>query len=437
MATPVGDALWMLTVDDAPSYDQQEMRRLSTPLMWPHDDGLGTRGGVRPGPTRLTVAGYQLTVAACSGIVYPGASSPWAATDGPYQWALLPGDVTISPSNAQARLDRIVLRIQDDEIDSSGQRRAIVAIKAGTPASVPTAPDVSAGELNLGTISIGANGTPAPTIASPPDWYVALGGILPVATESALPSTGKYDGMAAYVIDQQALKIVHGGQWSTVGSRKGYQYWQTVTFTSSGSFSKASYPGLRAVRVKCQGGGGGGGGTYTTAADEAASSGGGGGGAYAERVITEANLATTETVTVGNGGAGGTVVAGTGSNGSIGGTSSFGTWVVAPGGNGGFTRAASTGFRGSSGATATTGGTGNLIIPGGAGGGGFSMGTSVISAATTDKGMTGTGGSSHLSGSGRSARGPETAPEPGTLYGGGGSGAVNGNGSVVIVEILV
>jgi len=39
---------------------------------------------------------------------------------------------------------------------------------------------------------------------------------------------------------------------------QGYTYHSTVYFTSSGSFTKASYPWLRAIRVKVVGGGGGG-----------------------------------------------------------------------------------------------------------------------------------------------------------------------------------
>jgi hypothetical protein len=42
---------------------------------------------------------------------------------------------------------------------------------------------------------------------------------------------------------------------------QGYQYRERFTFTSSGTFVKADYPWLRAIRVRCVGGGGAGGGT--------------------------------------------------------------------------------------------------------------------------------------------------------------------------------
>jgi hypothetical protein len=52
--------------------------------------------------------------------------------------------------------------------------------------------------------------------------------------------------------------VFDGTNWVNL---TGYVYVDTVYFTSSGTFTKASYPWLRAIRVRCQGGGGGGGGT--------------------------------------------------------------------------------------------------------------------------------------------------------------------------------
>ena len=111
----------------------------------------------------------------------------------------------------------------------------------------------------------------------------------------------------------------------------GYRYHSTVYFTSSGTFTKASYPWLRAMRVKVVGAGGGGGGSPGGA--NMACAGAGGGAGYSESFITDiAGLAASETVTVGSGGAGGAA----GSNpGSTGGNSSFGSLVTANGGGGG------------------------------------------------------------------------------------------------------
>ena len=51
--------------------------------------------------------------------------------------------------------------------------------------------------------------------------------------------------------------VFDGTNWVNL---EGYVYVDTVYFTSSGTFTKATYPWLRAIRVKCQGAGGGGGG---------------------------------------------------------------------------------------------------------------------------------------------------------------------------------
>ena len=143
---------------------------------------------------------------------------------------------------------------------------------------------------------------------------------------------------------------------------KGYLYQQTVYFTSSGTFTKATYPWLRAIRVKVQGAGGGGGGVATTGAGQSAVASGGTGGVYAESFITDiSSLSASVTVTVGAGGAGG---AAGNNNGVTGGASSFGTAVVGNAGSGGGGAPADSNPN-IVGATITTnGGTGDLIIPG-------------------------------------------------------------------------
>jgi hypothetical protein len=115
----------------------------------------------------------------------------------------------------------------------------------------------------------------------------------------------------------------------------GYRYVDTLYYTSSGTFTKASYPWLRAIKVKLVGGGGGGCGGKPTSSVEVSTGNGGSGAAYAESFITNiSGLASSVTVTRGAGGAGG-VGGTTGGTGGQGGTSSFGSLVVADGGLGG------------------------------------------------------------------------------------------------------
>lgn len=198
-------------------------------------------------------------------------------------------------------------------------------------------------------------------------------------------------------------------------------YWfsQRVYFTSSGTFTKGSYPGLRAVMVRCIGGGGGSGGAATTSAGNGATSGGGAGGTYAEKWLLVAALGTNETVTVGNGGTAGSAGANAGGDG---GNTSFGSLCVASGGkaSGGASQSAT--VTGTSGGLAdTTGSVGDLIVSGedGSDGRHDAVGMRINDAC---------GGAAGLGyGMGRSESNTtaSAAGLPGYTYGGGASGAHN------------
>jgi hypothetical protein len=209
-----------------------------------------------------------------------------------------------------------------------------------------------------------------------------------------------------------------------------YFFVETVYFTSSGTFSKADYPWLRAIRVKCVGGGGGGAG----AGVNNRGGGGGAGGNYAESFITDiAGLASAVTVTRGAGGAGG--AAGS-NNGTAGGGSSFGAVVIANGGGGGLHPIA-----GGAGGSTSASGTGQVEF---FGGGGSSSANSNDASLGALPG--GTGGSSHLGGAGRGGNNVSTGQDgfAGKQYGGGGGGAyrisanfAGGSGAdgLVVVEL--
>jgi hypothetical protein len=146
----------------------------------------------------------------------------------------------------------------------------------------------------------------------------------------------------------------------------GYQILETLYLTSSTTFTKATYPLLRAIKVTAIGAGGGGAGAPTTGAGQVAFGGGGGGGGAAESFILANDLGASETVTIGAGGAGG--AAGQ-NNGSAGGSTSFGTVCSADGGGFGSSMAAASvpvaGGANGGGGEATVG---DLLIRGGDGG---------------------------------------------------------------------
>ena len=202
-----------------------------------------------------------------------------------------------------------------------------------------------------------------------------------------------------------------------------FLYAGSVYFTSSGSFVKADPLGtgdigLRAVRVRLVGGGGGTNDVTALAADRNPLAGGGGGaGGYAEALILAASLASTETVTVGSGGANGT-------SGANGGATSLGTLCAANGGSGAPAFTNSVGSQVGAVGGSNVGTVGDLLLFGSPGT------TGSISAIRL---MSGSGGSSKFGGgaNGANARadlGNGAAGINGTT-GGGASGALRSTGT--------
>lgn len=109
---------------------------------------------------------------------------------------------------------------------------------------------------------------------------------------------------------------------------------KVTVITSSGTFSPQSY--TKSMVVECVGGGGGGGGCVALSTGAHSVGGAGGAGGTAKSLIT--SVATSYPVTIGIAGLAGTS---TGTNATDGGTTSFGTSVVATGGAGGATSTAS------------------------------------------------------------------------------------------------
>ena len=123
-----------------------------------------------------------------------------------------------------------------------------------------------------------------------------------------------------------ALPAISGA--SLTGISAGLPGPRAEVFTSSGTFTVPS--GVTACKVTVVGGGGGGGGAYQ--ADRAGC--GGGGGGTAIEWITGLTAGDTVSVTIGAGGTGGGTTAGS-QDGNSGGTSSFGSYCSATGGEGG------------------------------------------------------------------------------------------------------
>lgn len=216
----------------------------------------------------------------------------------------------------------------------------------------------------------------------------------------------------------------------------GYRYLTTEVFGASGSFTKATYPGIRAVRVYLVGAGGQCGGCAATAAGQSSEGGAGGGGGYAESFLLEGALAANITVTIGAGGTGG----GAGATGNAGGSTSFGAILSATGGGGGVAMGAVSGNAVNDGGSSGLGSSGNILnLAGGIGGAGLVVGGTA---------MRGNMGGASRYGASAQSGATNTNGEPGLLYGSGGGCTRNGasqaaragaNGApgLVIVDVYV
>ena len=177
-------------------------------------------------------------------------------------------------------------------------------------------------------------------------------------------------------------------------------------FTASGTWSKATST-LKYIVVEVVGGGGGG---ATVGGTEVG--GGGGGGGYSRKTIQASLLGSSETVTVGAGGA---------ADSGSGGTTSFGSHLSATGGT------SATSFEGGA---AGAGSSGDLNTEGGDGTSGYGVANHAG----------GTGGSSYFGGGGRGGASNAQTGATGNNYGGGGgggnqaAGAAGAAGVVFITE---
>lgn len=226
---------------------------------------------------------------------------------------------------------------------------------------------------------------------------------LPKDTKTNLDSLTRKAGTIVYGTDTAVPYIDNGSSLIQMGlARRVY----VTTFTSSGTWTKATLNPLF-VKITVVGGGGGGGGTATTGGSEAAMAGGGGGGGWCIKAIPAASLGTTETVTVGTGGA-----QPSGNNaGGTGGTSSFGSHCSATGGTGGSGSASTTTIQLAAGGDGGVGSNGDINGNGDDGGPGRVLSGTFI--------PTGYGGGTLTAGSARCTGSNGTA---GKNYGGGGSG---------------
>ena len=182
------------------------------------------------------------------------------------------------------------------------------------------------------------------------------------------PSAGAY-GLWVILVSNSTTSITGNGsgagQWAVYASAPTFPNLQNMPgrllnvqyFKTGGTYTPTT--GANSAIVEAFGGGGGSGELLATGAGQASCGGGGGSGAYARKRILSLS---SQTVTIGASGHGGSVTYG--STGTTGGTTSFGSLVVAAGGAGGTAGTAGTTSVSAGGAGAAAPTTGDLNIGG-------------------------------------------------------------------------
>lgn len=249
--------------------------------------------------------------------------------------------------------------------------------------------------------------------------------------------TGDIDGSSPILAEQVENVAAAFDSRLTSIETNGYRYLTTVVYTANGTFTKGSYSGFRALRVRGVGGGGQCGGCAATGVGESNEGGAGGGSGYSESFLTDASVPSSITVTIGAGGSSGAA----GANGQDGGTTTFGAILSITGGGGGIAMAATTGNLVAGGGNSGAGSGGNI----------FNLLGSLGKAGITVAGFpirSNVGGSSPFFGGSAISNSSSTPGQVGLVYGAGGGGTRNnpsqaaragaaGLAGVVIVDVFV
>jgi len=215
------DVSWINANAGAPAYSAAVLRRLDAMSYIYGGRVLGARHGVRPGgaTTYVQVSGVNVTVQPHVGIIDPGLTT----TQGPYTYCLevvqTPTGGNLVPANAtNPRKDIVVVRVYDNDEDSSGLRLVRTEYIPGTAASTPVEPAVPAGALRLATIDVPASGGGSPVVTVNAPYTVASGGVIPCRSKDERDALSPYPGMLCYRRDRRWIEGHDGTAWRVIGT---------------------------------------------------------------------------------------------------------------------------------------------------------------------------------------------------------------------------
>lgn len=191
-----------------------EWRRHQSALLAHDTDVLSARPGVLHG-LAVTVSGLTVTVGVGSASVSPtsGANGTYVAVNSTST------ALTAAAQHATyARIDRVIVRIYDDQADGSGMAKADLQIITGTAAASPVAPTLPAGVEEIAQLQVPASGS-AIVVVDKRRWAAAAGGVFTVATTALLPSgSAMRKGQLAWTTDYGVLWAWTGTRWAPQGT---------------------------------------------------------------------------------------------------------------------------------------------------------------------------------------------------------------------------
>lgn len=274
------------------------------------------------------------------------------------------------------------------------------------------------------------------------DWtiYNNTGGAFTVTVKNAatpaveIPQNGaptpvRCDGSAVTLWSPNIAPAVQSTQAMQLGQATG-RLLGVQRITASGTYTPTA--GTTRIIVEIVGAGGGGAAATATGTATNSSGGGGGSGAYVKALIN--SVPASVAVTIGAGGAGGDGVTDPSSNGSVGGTTTFGAYATASGGAGGLAGTQSGQTSTSNFASAGGAGGSTATVGGGAVGLVLSQGRPGVAGTSLSGGATirgGDGAASALGGNAHTGNSQVLATAP-PNSGAGGSGTSNPAGYVAI-----